>query len=231
MAQLDQGASANQSKDAKDLAGFGYKQELHRTLGLFSSFAAAFSYISPSTGIFTLFLSRPHHDRRRLHLELADRRARPVHRGTQLRRGLQPLPHRRIGLPVDEVPRGQEVRVVHGMDLHLRRHPDGHRRGRDLAVDRASRPSYNMGWNLDAAEPPRPDLGRGHHARGHHDPQHLQRETRVDHQQHGRLLRDRRDGDLRHRDAHRAPSPAHLGRDATAADCTSASARSSRRCS
>ncbi|HVA52085.1 MAG TPA: amino acid permease [Acidimicrobiales bacterium] len=43
------------SSDTKDLASFGYKQELHRTLGLFSSFAAAFSYISPSTGIFTLF--------------------------------------------------------------------------------------------------------------------------------------------------------------------------------
>lgn len=41
--------------DVKDLAKFGYRQELHRTLGLFSSFAAAFSYISPSTGIFTLF--------------------------------------------------------------------------------------------------------------------------------------------------------------------------------
>jgi hypothetical protein len=45
MAQLDQGASASQSQDTKDLAAFGYKQELHRTLGLFSSFAAAFSYI------------------------------------------------------------------------------------------------------------------------------------------------------------------------------------------
>jgi urea carboxylase system permease len=43
------------SADQKDLATFGYKQELHRTLGFFSSFAAAFSYISPSTGIFTLF--------------------------------------------------------------------------------------------------------------------------------------------------------------------------------
>lgn len=41
--------------DAKDLARFGYKQELHRTLGFFSGFAASFSYISPSTGIFTLF--------------------------------------------------------------------------------------------------------------------------------------------------------------------------------
>jgi urea carboxylase system permease len=55
MGQVDQGAATSQSADSKDLAGFGYKQELHRTLGLFSSFAAAFSYISPSTGIFTLF--------------------------------------------------------------------------------------------------------------------------------------------------------------------------------
>jgi amino acid transporter len=42
-------------RDSADLAGFGYKQELRRSLGLFSSFAVAFSYISPSTGIFTLF--------------------------------------------------------------------------------------------------------------------------------------------------------------------------------
>jgi amino acid transporter len=42
-------------RDAADLAKFGYKQELRRSLGTFSSFAVAFSYISPSTGIFTLF--------------------------------------------------------------------------------------------------------------------------------------------------------------------------------
>src|SRR5881227_3310685 len=41
--------------DARDLAGFGYRQELKRILGVYSSFAVAFSYISPSTGIFTLF--------------------------------------------------------------------------------------------------------------------------------------------------------------------------------
>src|ERR1700736_3668406 len=41
--------------DASDLARFGYRQELRRTLGVYSSFAVAFSYISPSTGIFTLF--------------------------------------------------------------------------------------------------------------------------------------------------------------------------------
>ena len=49
------GSAGSMSSDIKDLESFGYKQELHRTLGLFSSFAAAFSYISPSTGIFTLF--------------------------------------------------------------------------------------------------------------------------------------------------------------------------------
>jgi amino acid transporter len=43
------------ARDATDLERFGYKQELKRGLGTFSSFAVAFSYISPSTGIFTLF--------------------------------------------------------------------------------------------------------------------------------------------------------------------------------
>jgi hypothetical protein len=31
--------------DSHELAGFGYKQELDRSLGRFSSFAAGFSYI------------------------------------------------------------------------------------------------------------------------------------------------------------------------------------------
>src|ERR687885_255495 len=45
-----------QTDDAADLASFGYQQSLHRRLHFFSSFAAAFSYISPATGIFTLFI-------------------------------------------------------------------------------------------------------------------------------------------------------------------------------
>jgi urea carboxylase system permease len=51
------GVSAAQqaSADSSDLARFGYRQELKRILGVYSSFAVAFSYISPSTGIFTLF--------------------------------------------------------------------------------------------------------------------------------------------------------------------------------
>ena len=55
MDETDTAGVGSGQTDQKDLAGFGYKQELHRTLGFFSSFAAAFSYISPSTGIFTLF--------------------------------------------------------------------------------------------------------------------------------------------------------------------------------
>jgi urea carboxylase system permease len=46
---------AGGERDSADLAQFGYQQELKRGLGTFSSFAVAFSYISPSTGIFTLF--------------------------------------------------------------------------------------------------------------------------------------------------------------------------------
>jgi amino acid transporter len=47
--------TANEA-DVRDLEKFGYKQELRRTLSVYSSFAVAFSYISPSTGIFTLFI-------------------------------------------------------------------------------------------------------------------------------------------------------------------------------
>ena len=41
--------------DTQELAGFGYKQELDRSLGSFSSFAAGFSYISILTGVTALF--------------------------------------------------------------------------------------------------------------------------------------------------------------------------------
>src|SRR5579872_6300432 len=40
--------------ESNELAGFGYKQELHRSLGSFSSFAAGFSYISILTGVIQL---------------------------------------------------------------------------------------------------------------------------------------------------------------------------------
>ncbi|HVS07473.1 MAG TPA: amino acid permease [Candidatus Dormibacteraeota bacterium] len=47
---------SQEAADAHDLGRFGYKQELRRVLNVYSSFAIAFSYISPSTGIFTLFV-------------------------------------------------------------------------------------------------------------------------------------------------------------------------------
>lgn len=43
------------SRDESDLAGFGYRQRLDRTLGGFSSFAAGFSYLSILTGLPQLF--------------------------------------------------------------------------------------------------------------------------------------------------------------------------------
>jgi urea carboxylase system permease len=55
MVDLQDPAPSEAARDEEDLARFGYKQELKRTLGGFSSFAVAFSYISPSTGIFALF--------------------------------------------------------------------------------------------------------------------------------------------------------------------------------
>src|SRR5271169_3231136 len=41
--------------DSQDLAQFGYKQELDRSLGSFSAFAAGFSYISILTGVTALY--------------------------------------------------------------------------------------------------------------------------------------------------------------------------------
>ncbi len=52
MAQSD---LSQQQKDEALLQKFGYKQELRRTLGFLSNFAVAFSYISVSTGTFSLF--------------------------------------------------------------------------------------------------------------------------------------------------------------------------------
>jgi urea carboxylase system permease len=45
----------SQTDDVRDLAGFGYRQQLDRSLGTFSSFAAGFSYISILTGVPQMF--------------------------------------------------------------------------------------------------------------------------------------------------------------------------------
>ena len=41
--------------DSADLAGFGYRQQLHRRLGSYASFAAGFSFVSILTTVFQLF--------------------------------------------------------------------------------------------------------------------------------------------------------------------------------
>ena len=55
MATADAPPTVGANADSQELAGFGYKQELDRSLGKFSSFAAGFSYISILTGVTALF--------------------------------------------------------------------------------------------------------------------------------------------------------------------------------
>lgn len=47
--------AAAEARDAQDLAGFGYPQQLHRRLGSYASFAAGFSFVSILTTVFQLF--------------------------------------------------------------------------------------------------------------------------------------------------------------------------------
>jgi len=46
---------AQHQRDSEALAKFGYKQELSRSLGVFSTFAIAFSFISATNGFYALF--------------------------------------------------------------------------------------------------------------------------------------------------------------------------------
>ncbi|MEV5747119.1 APC family permease [Actinoallomurus sp. NPDC052308] len=50
------GLSTEHDEDAAHLARLGYKQELHRVLGLFDNFSVAFSYLSPMVGVYSLFV-------------------------------------------------------------------------------------------------------------------------------------------------------------------------------
>jgi urea carboxylase system permease len=55
MAAVGEAPQTSGTADSSELAGFGYKQELDRSLGSFSAFAAGFSYISILTGVTALF--------------------------------------------------------------------------------------------------------------------------------------------------------------------------------
>ena len=48
-------ADSSPSRDVQDLGGFGYAQELFRSMGGFSNFAISFSIISILTGAVTLY--------------------------------------------------------------------------------------------------------------------------------------------------------------------------------
>lgn len=47
--------TAQQVADERQLAGLGYRQQLSRSLGLFSNFAVGFTYLSPVVGVYALF--------------------------------------------------------------------------------------------------------------------------------------------------------------------------------
>ena len=49
-------STAPPDEDAARLESLGYKQELHRVLGLFDNFSVAFSYLSPMVGVYSLFV-------------------------------------------------------------------------------------------------------------------------------------------------------------------------------
>ena len=124
--------------DAHDLASFGYKQELSRSLGSFSSFAAGFSYISILTGMFQtsslgfLFAGR------------AFIWAWPVVFFGQMTVALQfaelsaHYPAGRLGVPVVEEAGRQVVGLEHGLDLPLCADRDRARGGAGLAGDPAA---------------------------------------------------------------------------------------------
>jgi hypothetical protein len=119
--------------DAQDLARFGYKQELRRVLGVYSSFAVAFSYISPSTGIFTLFA---------LGIGLAGPSffwSWPIVVIGQLIIGLN-FAEVSSHFPVDQVPLESDVCMVHRLDLPVRgrTHRGGRRRDCPTRADPAA---------------------------------------------------------------------------------------------
>ena len=97
-------ADQQAAKDDAHLRSLGIKPELKRTLGFLSNFAVAFSYISVSTGTFTnqavaFGVGGPAD---LLGVAAGDPRADV--RGAELRRAVEPLPGRRLDLPVVEAP-------------------------------------------------------------------------------------------------------------------------------
>ena len=114
-----------------------------RTLGFLSNFAVAFSFISVSTGTFTNQAVALRRRRPGVLLGVAARHPRPDVRRPELRRAGEPLPGRRLDLPVVEAPVEPDARLVHRLVLLLGRGRHRHRgRGDGAArpLDDLSRP-------------------------------------------------------------------------------------------
>ena len=197
------------SRDEQDLARFGYKQELKRSLGVFSSFAVAFAYISPSTGIFALFF---------LGLTTVGGVfiwSWPIVAIGQLFVALgfaELSSHYPVAGSVFQWTKylaGKSYSWFTGWTYLF---------AGILTVASvcatlpyALIPAFNnMGWNLTARE--EPALDRDHHPCPDHRHEHLRRASRGDREQHRRSLRDPRHGRLRVR-RRALPPPPERGRD------------------
>ena len=223
--------AASDQHDSADLAQFGYKQELKRSLGLFSSFAVAFSYISPSTGIFTLFA-----------LGLTTLGGVFIWTWPVVALGqfiialnfAEVSSHYPVAGSVFQWTKylaNRQLLLVHRLDLPVRRHPHRHRGGRHPAAGadpRAERP-----WLAQPrrGQPAHPAGHRADHAGRDHRAEHLRRPAGRDHQQHRRGVRDPRHVRVRaHPDG--LPQPPGLRAwSPTARASTSTAARSWPRCS
>ena len=202
------------ARDDAHLRSLGIKPELKRTLGFLSNFAVAFSYISVSTGTFTNQAVAFGVGGPRDLLGLAAGHPRPDLRRAQLRRAGEPLPGRRLDLPVVEAAVEPDARLVHRLDLLLgRRHHRDRGRG-----DRAARAVDDLSGRDQARRirrrSPRLDMQSfiGLVDARHHDGhQRRRRPAAGDHQQHRRRGRDPRDGRLRADPAVLRQPPAAVG--------------------
>jgi hypothetical protein len=84
------GGRRSATNDAQDLRRFGYSQQLTRTLGAFSSFAASFSALSIMTG---LRVSRGEFGEDKRHHQLARKHNRPEPEEGRPAEGIADEPH------------------------------------------------------------------------------------------------------------------------------------------